>query len=66
MARGPAGSAEVVKRARPSDREALSRTLSPSLNVTVPVGLPPVPATTAVNVTELPATLVALDAVTSI
>jgi hypothetical protein len=66
MARGPAGSADVVKSARPSDRETLSRTLSPSLKVTVPVGVPPVPVMTAVNATELPATLVVLDAVTSI
>jgi hypothetical protein len=66
MARGPVGRADVVKRARPSDKASLPRMRSPSLNVTVPVGVPPVPLTAAVNVTAVPTSLVELDAVSSI
>src|SRR5512145_1790512 len=66
MARCPAGRAEVARDARPSDSSALPRRFSPSLKVTVPVGVPPVPLPDAVKVTSLPASLMEREAASSV
>ena len=48
---------EVVKVACPLASVVLPRVVPPSLNVTVPVGVPPEPTTVAVKVTDCPAVL---------
>ncbi len=58
---GPTASALVVKAAAPDDSATEPRSSVPSKNVTVPVGVPPAPATPAVSVTGLPAVLDAVN-----
>jgi hypothetical protein len=49
----PSGKAVVAKTAEPPLREALPRLVLPSLNVTVPVAMPPYcPVTVAVRFTD--------------
>ena len=53
----PADSALVLKDARPAlFKVPLPRLVLPSQKATVPVGVPPLPLTVALNVTRLPAT----------
>ena len=47
----------MEKVATPADSGLVPSTVPPSLNVTVPVGVPPVPVTVAVKVTGWPALL---------
>ena len=58
--------ANVATSGEPADRVPLPRLVDPSLNVTVPVGMAPLPATVAVKVTELPYVEVGEDDVTLI
>jgi hypothetical protein len=51
----PAVSVDVANVATPELRVPDPRVVAPSRNVTVPVGVPPVPVTVAVNVTDWPA-----------
>ncbi len=53
--------AVVETAAVPFDNAADAVQLTPSENVTVPVGVPPGPVTVAVNVTEAPYVVVAKD-----
>jgi hypothetical protein len=50
----PTDKEEVVKAATPPVRDPVPNVTVPSLNVTVPVGVPPVPDTLAVKVTGCP------------
>jgi len=50
----PTARAEVVKVAVPADSVPVPSTLAPSRKLTLPVGVPPVPMTVAVNVTDCP------------
>lgn len=53
----PAANVEVVKLATPAVSGLVPSTAPLSLNVTVPVGVPPVPVTVAVKVTGWPTLL---------
>ena len=50
----PTASVLVANVATPPDKVAVPITVPASLKVTVPVGVPPVPVTVAVNVTGCP------------
>lgn len=50
----PTLNAEVLYVVCPPDRVPVPRVVDPSLNVTVPVGVPPIPLTWAVKVTDAP------------
>ena len=50
----PAPSAEMAKVATPADSVPVPMIAAPSLNVTVPSGVPPIEVTVAVNVTPCP------------
>ena len=41
----------MLKAARPPTRAFVPRVVPPSLNVTIPVGVPPAPVTVAVKIT---------------